>query len=309
MRRRALFLLLLLVLLTLPVCAEGEGLPATTTAASLSFREPGETPEGNLTIRLDSTYVGSANFRKSSGGVESFSNRIAVSGAIWSASFTQTRYIWHDVADLPLTEGDLAPWEALYDLDLALQAFEGKFCNDFYYWINVKGTAGFEEDFPGALSLGLSGELAYDVYEGWMLGLVASSSVLSPLSSGLFNELELTAALHVSQKHIKLLLDFLGLDHESTQKTYSFHVAFSEKRQVYRLSSSSNVSNNGYASIQRTMVGGYLDVLFDKNWTFSLGPEYYFYRKYKVYDSKGNFLSNAPLNESFGGQFSFGYMF
>jgi hypothetical protein len=57
------------------------------------------------------------------------------------------------------------------------------------------------------------------------------------------------------------------------------------------------------------MIGAYLDVLFDNNWTFSIGPEYFFYRKYKVYDSKGRFMSSNPLNESLGVRCTLGYIF
>jgi hypothetical protein len=277
-----------------------QDLPHTSTRAEFIYSDPKAGRDGNLTVHIDSTYAGSTNFVKSKGGVETLANRLRVTGRDWSVSFKHTRFMWHGLADVPITPGDLAPWEGLYDITARYKAFSGVFWDDFHYWITADATSGFEADFPGALGLGMSGELAYDVYEGWMLGIVASTAVLNPLSSDLFGELQLTIALHPSHKHIKKLLELAGYEPSEGDQPVSFHAAFSEVREVYRLAHASNVASNGYAAIQRTTIGAYLDLLFWKHWDVSLGPEYYFYRKYKVYDSKGSQLSSHPLTESLG---------
>lgn len=222
--------------------------------------------------------------------------------SIFSFDYGYSAFDWGSGVDLG-TGQIRAPFNALHDVSLQARVLQGTFNERWHYWLNAEASSAFEETFPGALGAGFNGELAYDFWDGWMIGGLVRLTALNALNSDLFADAELGFAIHVSQHQVRTLLTSLGIidPKETTKDKYTLRFAYSGQEKTYRLSSKSELATNGYVGIRRSKVGAYLDLFVNDSFTLSLGPEYHFGRSYTVYNSSGTRVSEKELDSTVGG--------
>ncbi|WP_029895105.1 hypothetical protein [Desulfohalovibrio reitneri] len=283
------------------LAANGQELPETTSGATVVFSDPTPSESRRLTTSLGAGYMGEASFGSSDGGVELYRTVLSAAYSIFHLRYEYSDFVWNDLEALPLDAEGEAPWEGLHDISLSALLERGDW-NRWSWWINAEATSSFEREFPGAVGVGASGELAFDVWKGWKLGLMLSTVVLSPLNQDLFGRLDADLALHVSPEHLDLALRELGLKGEEGEETrIGFRAGLSTRSRTYRLASDSPVFGSGYAGIRSLTAGAYMDYKVTENLTVSLGPEYSFLRSYSTYKDTGSLETSEDLGDAFGG--------
>ena len=251
-------------------------------------------------------YVGKADFSNGLGGVDVYRAMVTADYSIFRASYALSSFSWWrkaEIAQTLKTRSGVVPWESLHDLTLQTRLVNDRIGENWRYWINGEVSSSFEDAFPGAVGIGFDGGVAYDFWNGWMLGLTARTVALSPLSRDLFAESEFGFAVAVSQKALRESLKSLGLltPGSAGSDKIGLNFAFSTSEKIYRLSSKNAVSQSGYLGVVRSKVGVYLDYAPTDRITLSVGPEYHYDRKYKIYNSSGSFQSGHRLDNAFGG--------
>ncbi|MGL1861000.1 MAG: hypothetical protein OCC46_00590 [Pseudodesulfovibrio sp.] len=256
-----------------------------------------------LRLEADVSYVSEADFTGGLGSVKVLRSTLAADYSIFRLSYGLSHFMWKDGGASTFSTDETTPWDNLHDVTLQARLLNNKITDKWRYWVNGELSSSFEEDFPGAVGVGFDGGVAYDFWNGWMLGVSAKTIAVSALSDDLFGELELGLALAVSQRALRETLKSLGLftgAADGTEKI-GFSVALSGAEKTYRLSSNSPVRKNGYLGLVRSKAGAYLDYSPNDKWTFSVGPEYHYSRKYKLYDSSGKLHSSHRLDSAWGG--------
>lgn len=264
-----------------------------------------------LRLQVDAGYVGSADFTNGLGSVSVARTSIAADYSIFRLSYGLSHFMWQDKGVVTFSAGSRIPWENLHDVTLQARLLNNVFWDDWRYWVNAEFSSSFEQNFPGAVGAGFDGGVAYDFWNGWMVGASAKTIALSALSEDLFGDLEFGLVLAVSQKTLRETLKAVGLFPnmgEGSEKI-GFNVALSGSDKTYRLSPDSPVRSNGYLGLVRSKVGAYLDYSFNEQSMFSIGPEYHYGRRYKLYDSSGKLHSSHNLGNAWGGYASFRWKF
>ncbi|CCH48914.1 hypothetical protein [Pseudodesulfovibrio piezophilus] len=272
---------------------------------------PSTTVSETIRLKADTSFVGAAGFSDGAGGVSVLRSSIDVDYSIFRFSYGVSHFMWDNVKSVSFATGSAAPWTDLHDVTLQARLFDNVFLDDWRYWVNGQISSSFEADFPGAVGAGFDGGIAYDLWNGWMVGLTGKTIALNPLSQDLFGDVEFGLVLAVSQSTLHDILLTMGvLDKEKNRDdVVGFSLALTGSDKTYRLSPDSPVRSNGYVGIVRSTLGAYLDYVPDKHWSFSLGPEYHYARKYKLYDSSGKFHSSHSVRDAFGGYFRGRYAF
>jgi hypothetical protein len=258
---------------------------------------------GGLRLAAEAGYVGQADFTNGLGSVSVLRTTLAADYSIFRLSYGLSRFIWEDKGQVRFARGDKAPWENLHDVTLQARMFDNSLGGGWRYWLNGELSSSFETDFPGAVGAGLDGGVAYEFLDGWMLGFTGKTIILSALRDDLLGDLEVGVALAVSQKAVRRALKSLGLARMmgDGSERIGFSLAFSGADKTYRLAPDSPVRRNGYLGLVRSKVGAYLSYRHDEHLTFTIGPEYNYARKYKLYDSSGALSSSHRLDDAFGG--------
>lgn len=256
-----------------------------------------------LRMSADFSFVGSADFTNGLGSVSVTRSSLTADYSIFRLSYGISHFTWQDKGVVTFSAGDRSPWQDLHDVTLQARIINNKLGDRWRYWLNGELNSSFEADFPGAVGAGFDGGVAYDFWNGWMLGVQAKTIAVSALRDDLFGEVELGLALAVSQKALRDTLKSFGLFTEADEgsERIGFSVALSGAEKTYRLSSSSPVRRNGYLGLVRSKVGAYFDYSPNDMVTFSLGPEYHYSRQYKLYDSAGKLHSSHRLDNAWGG--------
>ena len=199
--------------------------------------------------------------------------------------------------------GGLVPWETLQDITLQARLLNNQITEKWRYWVNAEVNASYEMVMPGAIGVGVDGGVAYDFWDGWMLGLTGRTVALSALNKDLFGDVELGLAVAVSQKTLRRTLQSVGLmqDAKPGSEHLALNFAISTQEKTYGLAPDNEIYNSGYLSVVRSKVGIYLDYLPNKALTFSVGPEYHYNRKYKLYNKAGSYKSSHDLENALGG--------
>lgn len=296
-------------LLISPAGARAQG-AEFNVSPDLMFSGPSQNATENLTVRLDGQYIAPANFSNGLGSSEIYRSSITAKYDRYSLNYTFSHFIWQAKDQMPPSIQGRVPWENLHDLNFQARILQGKFWDRWYYWLHAELSSAFEADFPGAVGAGLSGELAFDIYEGWMLGIVAKTLALNPLNSDLFGEATFGFAVHVSQKQLRQALRYCGLasDKEGSERI-NFSFAFTTASKTYRLADDNPLYSNGYMSMISSKVGAYLDWLALDNLVVSIGPEFIFDRRYRLYNSSGSLESSHVQDDALGGFVGVRYMF
>lgn len=308
----AIAAVLFLCLVLFPRASLCQDSPQWTTTTGVLFADPSGNSTAALIGSMTTSYISGAGFNNKTGSVEVIANNFGLSYDRFSINYENSRYLWANLQDVPMKAAqDEEPWESLNELTLQVRAFKGSFWKDWHYWINGHLTAAWEDEFPGAVGAGLSGELAYDLYDGWMLGALVKTVALNPLNSDLFGEAEIGFMLHVSPSFLRKTAEYFDNGESQTllpPKT-SISLGFSGREKIYRLSSSSPVEKNGYIGIARTQAGVYVDHDFQNGFSVSGGPEYHFFREYRVYNKSGSLQSSHKLDDAWGGRLNINYSF
>jgi hypothetical protein len=297
------------LLLTLVVCVLLCAVPATAQEIgivdqpSLTLDSLEGENEKELSIGTAFSLIPSSELSGSGGDVRALRTDVNLHYSIFSLAYGYSSYDWSSGTSMGPDGGSSNPWNSLHDVTLQARVLKGSYNDRWHYWVNAEATAAFEEIFPGALGAGFSGELAYDVWEGWMIGGLMRLTALNPLNQDLFADGELGVAVHVSQKHVRQALIALGLveEKESTKDRYALRFAYSAMDRTYRLSPHSDFVRNGYVGIRRSKLAAYLDLDLENGFHMILGPEYHFNRQYAVYGSTGSRRSTTDIASSGGG--------
>ncbi|OIQ49434.1 hypothetical protein BerOc1_01359 [Pseudodesulfovibrio hydrargyri] len=201
------------------------------------------------------------------------------------------------------TGGGETPWDTLQDITLQTRLLNNRLTDKWRYWVNAEVNASYEMVAPGAVGAGVDGGVAYDFWDGWMLGLTGRTVALSALNSDLFGDVELGLAVAVSQKTLRRTLQSVGLlqDAKPGSEHLALNFAISTQEKTYGLAPDNPVYGSGYLSVVRSKVGLYLDYLPNKALTFSIGPEYHYNRQYKLYNKAGSYKSSHDLDNALGG--------
>lgn len=260
---------------------------------------------------MDVSYVGSADFTGGLGSVSVARTAISADYHIFRLTYGISQFNWEHHGRVAYSSEGRKPWETLYDVTLQARLLNNKISDDWRYWINGELSSSFERDFPGAVGAGFDSGLAYDFWNGWMFGVKAKTIALSALRDDLFGEVEFGAMVAVSHKALRETLrkiPFLKWMGEGSDKVgMSFALSGAEK--TYRLSPNSPVKTNGYLGLVRSKVGVYIDLNLIDDLSISLGPEYHYGRKYKLYDSGGKLSSSHLLDNAMGGYVKVLYQF
>lgn len=293
-----------------PASCGAQGMPELDTSYSVLLTDPTEEEPDGFSLGVTGGYVGAANFASGRGGVETARVRVSARYNGYRLSYTHTDFLWNDLDSLPFG-GGAVPWKDLNEVSLSGGIIRGSFWEDWHYVVGGDLTMAFESDFPGAVGAGLNGELAYNLWEGWMLGGVARVRALNALNNDLFGEVEVGVALHVSRKHLRELADELGLsgDMEAGGTRIDLRFEFAGADKTYRLSPGNGYAPHGYAGIRNTRVSAFADIRISPNATLSVGPEYWFFRQYTIYNDAGSQMGTYDLGEAFGGSVGFSWSF
>lgn len=260
----------------------------------------------DLQLQADFGYEAEADFDDGRGGVSVSRASLSADYAIFHLSYEVSSFDWSDRAEVARSFGmkrTVTPWRQLHDVAFQARLLNNKLTDKWRYWVNGEMDSSFEESVPGALGVGFDGGVAYDFWNGWMLGVTARTVAVSALSSDLFGDVEFGLAVAVSQKTLRETLRAVGLienEREGSEKI-GLNFALSTANKTYRLSAGNPVYGNGYLGIVRSKVGVYLDYFADDNLTFSIGPEYHYGRQYKFYNKAGSYKASHDLGDGLGG--------
>ena len=260
----------------------------------------------DLQLQADFGYVADADFTNGLGSVSISRASVQADYSIFHLSYEVSIFDWTNRAQLTRSfhmARSVTPWEKLHDITFQARLLNNQLADKWRYWVNGELNSSFEESVPGAVGVGFDGGVAYDFWNGWMLGITAKTVAVSALSSDLFGDLEFGLALAVSQKTLRETLKAIGLiesEKEGTDKI-GLNFALSASDKTYRLSPDNPVYGDGYVGIVRSKVGVYLDYFPNDNLTFSIGPEYHYSRKYKLYNKAGTYKSSHDLDNALGG--------
>lgn len=305
-RLSCLLLALFAVFAAAPCAVAEDGLPTISTEPDFMLTAPTNVSK-DLRLEAAVGHVGEADFSNNLGSVAVTRGMLAADYSIFKLSYVLSHFDWMEKANVARTlranNAGQVPWSDLHDVTLQARFLNNKIGDNWRYWVNGELTSSFEEDFPGAIGAGFDGGLAYDFWQGWMAGLSVRTIALSALNEDLFSETEVGLALAVSQKGLRKTLQSIGLykDAKDGSENLGFSFALSSAEKVYRLSSDSPVGNNGYLGLVRSKAGLYVDYKPSDNFTLSVGPEYHYNRKYKIYTSTGSFRSSHNLDSTLGG--------
>lgn len=257
-------------------------------------------------ITLDSEYILPASFADASGKVSVLRNTIKVGYSIFELSYGLSHFIWEDAGEISRQisggKNSSPPFDYLQDLTLEVHLVNGRFYEDWIYWLDCTATSAFEKDFPGALGLGMQGGLAYDLWKGTILGSGVKAVAVSPINDELFGDIELGLVLSVSYEAIVETLKMLGVEiDDGKKKTIGMTVAITGSNKIYE--------TEGYVKETQSKFALYLDYSPYDNWTLSIGPEYVYKRSYTFYSSNGRKLSTQDLGNAFGGLAKFVWRF
>ncbi|BDQ37557.1 hypothetical protein SYK_19170 [Pseudodesulfovibrio nedwellii] len=259
-------------------------------------------------LRLETAfdYVGGADFSNGLGGVEVFRTSLSVDYSIFKLSYMASDFAWthtEGVAKTFSVGGSLTPWDILHDFTLQARLLNDTVGDRWRYWVNGEVASSFETTFPGAVGVGFDGGIAYDFWQGWMLGLTARTVALSPLNQDLLGEAEIGLAVAVSQKALRRTLQSLGLSDDvlNGSDAINFSFAVSRVEKTYRLDSGNSLYQSGYLGVVHSKAGLYLDYAPNEDIVMSIGPEYHYLREYRLYNSAGSYQSSHKLDNAFGG--------
>lgn len=297
---RYLLVCCLLLVSVSPVRAETDFSPSATPG--FMFSAPTNVVK-DLRMNVDVSYVESADFTNELGSVSIVRSDISADYNIFRLSYGVSKFNWEKHGAVTFSTQDKRPWDVLHDVTLQARLLNNSFAKDWRYWVNGELSSSFERDFPGAVGAGLDGGVAYDFWDGWLFGVKAKTIALSALRDDLFGEVEFGVMVAVSKEALWRTirkLPFMGwLDEGANRVGVSFALSGSEK--TYRLAPDSPVKRNGYLGLVRSKVGVYLDIEPVDNLILSLGPEYHYGRKYRLYDSAGKLTSTHLLDNAMGG--------
>lgn len=298
-RAFAILLALLFAFCALPAGAQEFDI---TADPDLTLDPLTDSNERELAFHTGFAIVPASGIHGSDGSVTVTQLQLGAQYSIFSIDYAYNSFDWSSGALLDNHSDKHAPWSGLHDISFQARLLKGSFLDRWHYWLNAEATSAFEEGFPGAVGAGLNGELAFDFWEGWMVGGLVRVTALNALNSDLFADGEIGFAVHVSQKHFQQVLEALGVNlDEDSPREYSFRIGYSAQDKTYRLSPHSKFIKNGYVGIRRSKIGAYLDLKLSEHFIMSVGPEYHFNRQYKTYNSSGTQLSTTGVDPSGGG--------
>lgn len=278
---------------------------------SLSLSGPEQNGTEQLVVHLGGQYVAPAKLSNGLGSSEVFRTTLSAKYGRYAVNYRYSHFNWQAKDQLPSHIRGRVPWENLHDLTLQGRVFQGVLWDRWHYWLAGEISSAFEKDFPGAVGVGLSGELAFDFYEGWMLGVVARTLALNPLNSDLFGEGTLSLAVHVSQKQLRQALRELGIvdNGKKGSERVNFSFAFTTSSRTYRLAADNALYSNGYMALVGSKVGAYLNWEATDHLTLTIGPEYIFSRTYRLYNSKGSLQSSHTQAPAIGASLGMSWHF
>ncbi|MEZ7197626.1 hypothetical protein [Pseudodesulfovibrio karagichevae] len=262
----------------------------------------------NKTLQLQGGlgHIAQADFTSGLGSVSVTRASLSADYSIFHLSYDIDYFKWAGKDGLGRrfdTGGAVTPWETLQDITLQARLLNNELTDNWRYWVNAEVNASYEKVAPGAVGVGVDGGVAYDFWDGWMLGLTARSVALSALNSDLFGDLELGLAVAVSQKTLRRTLQSVGLlqDSKPGSEHIALNFALSTQEKTYRLAPDNAIYESGYLGVAQSKVGLYLDYMPNKALTFSVGPEFHYNRKYKLYNKAGSYKSSHDLDNALGG--------
>ncbi len=285
--------------------------PEFTSTPGFVLTRPNDEREG-LRLTTEFNYVGNADFTNGLGSVSVARGSVKADYSLFSLTLGVSHFLWESKAEVRFSEGESRdPWDDLYDVTAQARLLNDTVGGHWHYWLNGELSSSFESDFPGAVGAGFDGGVAYDFWDGWMLGFSAKAVALSALSDALFGDVKFGAVVAVSQKSLRNTLRAAGLLPELAEGKdsigFSFYLTGAEK--TYRLSPDSPVRRNGFLGLRRSAVGASLEYAPDDQWSFFIGPEYNYARQYILYDSGGRQTSSHRLGNAWGGRAGFRFVF
>lgn len=301
-------ILLIMLTVTLLAAAPLHAQEATFHSEPGFMLAPSASGSNPLQVTASLSRVGNTEFTNGLGRVQVTRAQLGVDYKIWNLSYAVSRFDWERIGVIPFSSSDArAPWTSLHDLALKGQLLNETVNDKWRYWINGELSSSFENMFPGAVGAGFDGGVTYDFWDGWMIGATARTVVLSALNQDLLGDVEVGLALAVSPKTLRRLFRKMGLlpFEDMGPESIRFSVALAGADKTYRLDADSPVYRKGYLGLRQSRIGGYLEYNPNSRVSVLLGPEYYYVREYRLYNSAGALRSTHELDKSLGGVFRF----
>jgi hypothetical protein len=239
-----------------------------------------------------------ANIKESEGSVAVTKNRLQINNANISFSYTNWRFNWDKVSDLPFGDGVHNPVEEMHGLNLSLS--KSYRINERWFTVSsVSLNSTFEDDLSNSLSLGVFSFASYkiDSDHAVQMGLFGN---YHPASSLIFPILSYSYRANYKDG-IQVVLGFpqthIGY-HVNRDTLLRFGVLFSSS--LIRLSDKSTVEPEGFNQFQDYM--GNLGVTYDVNKKIQISGDilYAFKREITLYNKDGNELDNYEIEPTAG---------
>ncbi|WP_419786800.1 hypothetical protein [Pseudodesulfovibrio sp.] len=285
--------------------------PQFNSSPGFVLTRPNDEKDG-LRVGTQFSYIGQSDFTNGLGSVSVARTEIKADYSRFSLSLGNSHFFWENKGDVRFSSGEgRSPWDDLYDVSAQARVLNNTVGDHWHYWLNGELSSSFESEFPGAVGAGIDGGVAYEFWDGWMLGFSAKTVALSALSDALFGDVKAGVVVAVSQKSLRDTLRATGLmpDIAEGKDSIGFSLYLTGAEKTYRLSPDSPVRRNGFLGVRRSAVGASLTYALDKQWSFFIGPEYNYGRQYILYDSSGRQSSSHKLSDAWGGRMGLHFTF
>lgn len=247
---------------------------------------------------LDGAYMQRANIKDSDGSVQVTKNRVQINNSIASFSYTNWRFDWDKVSELPFGDGVHHPVEEMHGLNFSLS--KSYRINERWFTLSsVSLNSTFENDPKNSLSLGIFSFASYiiDSDNTVQMGLFGNyhpvSSLFFPIVSYSYR------ARHKDGMQVILGFPHTHIGYHLNRDTLvRFGMVFSTS--LIRLSDNSAVEPEGFNQFQDYM--GNFGISYELNKSIKLMGDllYAIKRDFTIYNKDGTKLDSYEIEPSPG---------
>lgn len=261
-------------------------------------------------VRANGRYIGSADFKDSSGGAQITSGRLSLEVGDFSFDYTGDKYSWNDKQSLPFGNGNDTPWDTLHNLGIGYE-LDGDINENWGYSAELSLSSAFEQEMSGSYGAAFRAGFEYAFNENWSTRFGGRIFV---------NSIDTEIMPYLGLMYENFDEDgsgaFMTLGAPGSEAGYAFNkssklrASFEIEGDTYRLKDNSTVSRKGYVETSSMLAALYYDWKPTDALSLSFGPEYHFGRETQIYKSNGSKLGSAHKQDSaWGGRFQFRYAF
>nr|WP_321268485.1 hypothetical protein [uncultured Sulfurimonas sp.] len=250
---------------------------------------------------LESAYMQRANIKDSEGSVQVTKNKMQINNSLISFSYTNWRFDWDKVSELPFGDGVHHPVEEMHGFNLGFKK-SYRINERLFSLSSLSFNSTFEDDPKNSLSVGLFSFASYAIDRDHtvQMGLFGS---YHPVTSRLFPIISYSYRAN-HKEGMQVILGFpqthIGY-HVNRDTLVRLGVVFSNS--LIRLSDNSSVEPEGFNEFQDYMCN--LGVSYDLNSKVKLKADllYAIKRDFTTYDKDGSKVDSYEIDPTAGAMF------